>query len=133
MEYNLTQAKEEVIRAGRELLESGLIARTWGNISARISDSRFVITPSGLSYDSLTPDDIVEVDIEDCAWEGDVKPSSEKGVHAAAYRQRPDVHFVLHTHQDYATALSVLGRDYVLRQTGKGGARDRADGWERMR
>ena len=115
MSYSLQEAGELVIRAGKELLASGLIARTWGNISARISDSQFLITPSGMAYDNLRPEDLVVVGIQDGSWEGIVKPSSEKGVHAAAYRQRPDVNFVLHTHQDYATALSVLGRDFVFR------------------
>ncbi len=111
MAYDIKEGKEQVIRAGLELLKSGLIARTWGNISARISDTQFVITPSGLAYDSLTPDDIVVVNIADCSYEGSVKPSSEKGVHAAAYRNRPDVNFVIHTHQNYASAVSALRVD----------------------
>ncbi|MBR6512201.1 MAG: class II aldolase/adducin family protein, partial [Clostridia bacterium] len=47
MAYKINEAKALVIDAGKELLESGLIARTWGNVSARISDTQFVITPSG--------------------------------------------------------------------------------------
>ncbi|MCR5032330.1 MAG: class II aldolase/adducin family protein [Lachnospiraceae bacterium] len=108
MAYEIKEGKELVIRAGLELLKTGLIARTWGNISARISDTQFVITPSGRAYDALTPDDIVVVNIADCSYEGSVKPSSEKGVHAAAYRNRPDVNFVIHTHQNYASAISAL-------------------------
>lgn len=104
------KAKEQVIRAGLELVKSGLIARTWGNISARISETQFVITPSGRAYDTLTPADIVTVNIADCSYEGNIRPSSEKGVHAAAYRQRKEVGFVIHTHQNYATDLSTLGR-----------------------
>ncbi|MCR4588630.1 MAG: class II aldolase/adducin family protein [Lachnospiraceae bacterium] len=108
MAYEIKEGKEQVIKAGLELLKTGLIARTWGNISARISDTQFVITPSGLAYDSLSPDDIVVVNIADCSYEGSVKPSSEKGVHAAAYRNRPEVNFVIHTHQNYASAVSTL-------------------------
>ncbi len=111
MAYDIQEARERVIQAGLELQNTGLIARTWGNISARISDTQFVITPSGRGYDTLTPDQIVVVNIEDCSYEGDIKPSSEKGVHAAGYRNRPDVNFVIHTHQQYATDLSILGRD----------------------
>lgn len=110
MAYQESEAKALVVEAGKKLVESGLIARTWGNISARISDTRFVITPSGRAYESLTPEDIVTVNIEDCSYEGDVKPSSEKGVHAEAYRLRPEVNFVIHTHQTNASALSILGR-----------------------
>lgn len=113
MAYELQEARELVIRAGLELLESGLIARTWGNISARISDTQFVITPSGRAYEDLTPDQIVITNIEDCSYEGSVKPSSEKWIHADAYKLRPEVNFVIHTHQNYASALSILG-DTVL-------------------
>lgn len=110
MNYDLQTARELVIQAGLELKRSGLIARTWGNISARISDSQFVITPSGRDYESLRPQDIVITNIKDCSYEGRVKPSSEKWIHAAAYAMRPEITFVIHTHQNYASALSVLGR-----------------------
>lgn len=113
MAYSLEEARNLVIKAGMELLHSGLIARTWGNISARISDTQFVITPSGRAYEDLTPEQIVITNIEDCSYEGDVKPSSEKWIHADAYRLRPDVNFVIHTHQNYASALSILGEPIV--------------------
>ena len=106
------KAQELVVKAGLELMESGLIARTWGNVSARISDNVFVITPSGIPYEKLTPDDIVEVTIDELAYdENGLKPSSEKGVHAAAYKHHPEVDFVIHTHQIAASALSVTGQD----------------------
>lgn len=111
MAYTEQEARELVIQAGLQLVKAGLIARTWGNISARISDTRFVITPSGLAYESLTPEQLVAVTIADCAYEGDIKPSSEKGIHADAYRQRPDVNFVIHTHQNKASVVGVLGCD----------------------
>ena len=117
MIYPIDEAKELVIKAGKELLKAGLIARTWGNISARISPTQFVITPSGLPYDSLTPDDIVIVSVKDGSYLSDVKPSSEKGVHAAAYRLRPEAGFIIHTHQEYATALSAIGQTFRIRQT----------------
>ncbi len=108
---DILEAKSEVVKAGLKVVESGLIARTWGNISCRVDDEYFVITPSGRSYESLTTDDIVLVRIEDCAYESDIKPSSEKGVHAEAYKHRPDVNFVIHTHQKNASAVSFLGYD----------------------
>ena len=111
MIFSIEEAKEFVIKAGLELLSAGLVARTWGNISARISDTQFVITPSGRSYDSLTKDDIVVVNIADGSYEGEIKPSGEKGVHAAVYELRQSVNFVIHTHQNYASALSILGKN----------------------
>lgn len=111
MAYNIQEAKELVVEAGKKLLETGLIARTWGNVSARISDTQFVITPSGRAYETLTPDDIVVVNIADCSYDGDIKPSSEKGVHADAYRLRPDENFVIHTHQIKASVVGAAGKN----------------------
>ena len=110
--YDEKTARELVIEAGHRLLENKLIARTWGNISARVSENEFVITPSGRAYDSLKPEELVLVHANDLSYEGENKPSSEKGIHAHAYLLRPDVNFVIHTHQLYATALSVEGKGY---------------------
>jgi len=111
MAYEIEEAKRLVVEAGKKLIETGLIARTWGNVSARISDTQFVITPSGRAYETLTPEEIVVVNIDDCSYEGDIKPSSEKGVHAAAYRHHPTVDFVIHTHQKAATIVSITGME----------------------
>lgn len=100
------QAKELVIKAGLELVHAGLVARTWGNVSCRIDALTFAVTPSGKAYESLTPADIVVCRIEDASYTGTVKPSSEKGIHALVYRSRPDVGFVIHTHQKYASVAS---------------------------
>ena len=108
---DILEAKQIVIKAGHELLKAGLIVRTWGNISCRVSDTQFVITPSGRAYEDLTPDDIVLVNIADCSYDGDVKPSSEKGIHASCYELRPDCNFVIHTHQANASIVSALGYD----------------------
>ncbi len=106
-------AKESVVAAGKRLVESGLIARTWGNVSCRISESHFAITPSGRDYMSLTPDEIVTVAILDCSYSGNIKPSSEKGIHADVYKHDPDINFVIHTHQDNASVISTLGLDSI--------------------
>jgi len=106
MYYSETEARKLVVEAGHRLLENKLIARTWGNISARISKDEFIITPSGRAYDSLTPADLVKVRIKDCSYTGTVKPSSEKGAHAAAYALRNHTGFIIHTHQYYASAVA---------------------------
>lgn len=100
------EIRDLVIEAGHELVEKKLIARTWGNISARLDDEYFVITPSGRAYEDLTPEDLVKVKISDCTYDGDIKPSSEKGIHQAAYVLRPDVNVVIHTHQFFASTVS---------------------------
>lgn len=107
MAYDVEEAKKLVVEAGKKLLETGLIARTWGNVSARISDTQFVITPSGRAYDTLTPEEVVVVNIDDCSHEGDIKPSSEKGIHADAYKHHPLVNFVIHTHKRLLLLLAL--------------------------
>ncbi len=111
------QAKEQVVKAGKQLVESGLIVRTWGNVSCRISSTQFAITPSGLPYETLTPAEIVVVNIADASYEGNIKPSSEKGFHAAIYKQRNDVNFIVHTHQAAASALSPLQMDFEVKNS----------------
>ncbi len=108
---DILEAKKIVVEAGKQLVSTGLIARTWGNVSCRVSDTQFVITPSGKAYEGLTPDDIVLVNMADLSYEGDIKPSSEKGIHAQCYLHRPEINFVIHTHQANASAISALGRD----------------------
>ncbi|MDD4629946.1 MAG: class II aldolase/adducin family protein [Eubacteriales bacterium] len=107
----IKQAKELVIKAGHELVRTGLIARTWGNVSCRIDENRFVITPSGREYHTLTTDDIVEVNIEDLSYSGSIIPSSEKGIHRAVYQLYPKNNFVIHTHQENASAISAARID----------------------
>jgi len=102
-------AKKEVLIACEELVKLGLVARTWGNISCRIDEKRFAITPSGIGYDRLTPDTIAVIDIDTLKYDGKIKPSSEKKIHAAAYKLNSQINFVIHTHQTYASCLSVAG------------------------
>ena len=100
------ELRQQIIDACLYLQKTGLIARTWGNVSARLNDEEFIITPSGLAYDQTTPEDLVIVKIADCSYDDNQrKPSSEKGVHASAYKLRPDVNFIVHTHQYYASAV----------------------------
>lgn len=103
---DIIKAKSWVLDAGLRLVESGLIARTWGNVSCRVDEESFVITPSGRSYSSLTAKDLVQVKIKDLSYQGEIKPSSEKGIHAAVYELYPDINFVIHTHQENASVIA---------------------------
>lgn len=109
----IQQAKEQVVLAGRELVRAGLIARTWGNVSCRIDGSSFAVTPSGRAYETLTPKEIVLCRIADASYEGEIKPSSERGAHALVYRTHPHAGFVIHTHQLWASAVSACGLDAI--------------------
>ena len=104
---NDNELRQLVADTGRELLKKGLVARTWGNISARKDATKFAISPSGLGYENMQGEDVPIYDMENETWEGMRKPSSEKKIHAAAYRIYPDVDFVIHTHQDFATAVGL--------------------------
>lgn len=104
----IDEAKDKVIKAGIKLLETGLITRTWGNVSCRVDDSRYVITPSGRDYSSLSIDDVVLVNIKRDSYIGNVKPSSEKGIHSEVYKRFKDINFVIHTHQLNASVVSAV-------------------------
>lgn len=110
---DIQEKKELVCSSGLRLISEGLIARTWGNISVRVDDDSFVITPSGLAYETLGPGEVIQVRIEDLGYEGDIKPSSEKGIHAGAYRMDPETNAVIHTHQIYAS-IAAAARCNVL-------------------
>ena len=107
----LQEIKESVAETGRILLAKKLVARTWGNFSCRIDAAHFAITPSGLGYENLKASDIPLYNMEDETYLGPVKPSSEKRIHAACYAQYSDVNFVVHTHQNYGTAIGLVGAD----------------------
>ena len=100
--------KAEVLHIGHTLLDKGLVAGTWGNISARIPETQLVaVTPSGKNYREITVDDIVIVDITGAVIEGQFKPSSELPLHLAVYHSRNDIQAIVHTHSVFASACAV--------------------------
>ena len=107
---DVTQLRQAVVEAGRQMFERGLVAGTWGNISIR-SDSgdQIAVTPSGRPYTELQPADIVLVSPDGHLLAGQ-RPSSELPLHLAIYAARPDVFAVVHTHSIYATACAVAGK-----------------------
>lgn len=109
MKKDIEQAKQTVAGLGKKMLESGLVAGTWGNISCRIlGEDLVVITPSGMDYANIQPSDMVLLDLAGQVIEGSRKPSSEAPLHLAIYRKRKDVAGIVHTHSEVATAFSVL-------------------------
>ena len=98
-----------ICETGRELLENGLVARTWGNVSARADGGHYLVTPSGMDYGSIAPEDIALCDLATGKWTGSRRPSGERAVHALAYSMFEDVNFVIHTHQTYASTLGLCG------------------------
>jgi L-ribulose-5-phosphate 4-epimerase len=103
--------KKLVAELNKELPKNRLVTMTSGNVSGRDSSSGLVaIKPSGISFEALTPDDIVIVDLDGCVVEGSRKPSVDTATHLYIYRHRPDVNGIVHTHSNYATSFAALGQ-----------------------
>jgi L-fuculose-phosphate aldolase len=88
------------------LLKENLVSGTWGNISNRLDEQHIIVTPSGKPYDSLVPEDMVVVNIDDLSYEGYLKPSGETSIHAAIYKDRPEINSIVHTHSLYASVIA---------------------------
>jgi L-ribulose-5-phosphate 4-epimerase len=108
----LEELKLQVYQANIELPNRGLVTYTWGNVSG-IDRSRglFVIKPSGVDYELLTPEDMVVIDMEGKKVEGrDNKPSSDTSTHLELYRAFPTIGGVVHTHSPWATSWAQASR-----------------------
>lgn len=92
--------------AGVRMLEENLVQGTWGNISIRLDEKHALVTPSGLDYVVMTPDDLPVVDIETLEWTGPRKPTSERKIHAAILRARPEINVVLHSHPTWGATFA---------------------------
>lgn len=102
--------RSALIATCREMNNTGINQGTSGNASVRCGADRLLITPSGLDYQAMTPDDIVELDTTGRVLGGIRRPSSEWHFHAAILKTRPEISAVVHTHSPHATALSCLRR-----------------------
>lgn len=109
----LEDLKKKVYKANMDLVRHGLVIFTWGNVSG-IDRERglVVIKPSGVDYDTMTPDDMVVVDLHTGeVVEGSLRPSSDTPTHLVLYRAWPEIGGVVHTHSTYATAWAQAGID----------------------
>ena len=109
----LEELKKKVYEANMDLVRHGLVIFTWGNVSG-IDRERglVVIKPSGVDYDTMTPDDMVVVDLHTGeVVEGSLRPSSDTPTHLVLYRAWPEIGGVVHTHSTYATAWAQAGID----------------------
>jgi L-ribulose-5-phosphate 4-epimerase len=102
-------AKQKVVQTAQGLVHKGFLMATGGNISIRIlGGEAFVITPSNFDYMKMTPDDVCILDWDLNLLEGKWKPSVEAAMHGAIYQVRGDVNAIVHTHQVYASALTLI-------------------------
>lgn len=107
----LEQLKEQVCKANLELPRYGLVTFTWGNVSGIDRESGLVvIKPSGVSYDGMTADDMVVLDLEGNIVEGRYKPSSDTPTHIALYKAFSALGGVVHTHSRWATTFAQMGK-----------------------
>ena len=95
----------ELVHVAQALDRAGLCPSTSGNVSARWRDG-LLITPTGLPYAKMRPEDVVELDLSGARRAGTLDPSSEWPLHSGIYKARPDAEAIIHTHSPMATALS---------------------------
>lgn len=107
----LEELKKAVCEANKELPKYGLVTFTWGNVSAIDREKGlFVIKPSGVEYDALTPEDMVVVDLDGKKVEGRYNPSSDTATHAELYKAFLEIGGIVHTHSSYATSWAQAER-----------------------
>ena len=107
----LEELKQKVYEANMLLPAYHLVTFTWGNVSAIDRESGlFVIKPSGVDYDKLSPEDMVVVDLEGNVVEGKYRPSSDTPTHLVLYKRFPQIGGIVHTHSPFATSWAQAGR-----------------------
>jgi L-fuculose-phosphate aldolase len=101
--------KSQVCEIGKRIYEKGFVASNDGNISVRIDEDTFLVTPTGVSKGFMTPEMLIKVDGEGNLLEGERKPTSEIKMHLRVYKERPEIKSVVHVHPPYATAFAIAG------------------------
>lgn len=101
--------KRQIVKTAQELVQKGYLMATGGNLSLRLpGQAGLAITPSNYDYLKMTPDDVCILDFDLNLLEGELKPSVESAMHGAVYQVRGDVNAIIHTHQVYASALTLI-------------------------
>lgn len=105
----LQTERQAVADACRQLLETGLVRGTSGNVSVRdVHSGLFAMTPSGTGYGSMTADDVAVMTVDGTVVDGRLQPTTEAVMHLEVYRARSDVNAVVHTHSPFATTFAAL-------------------------
>lgn len=97
--------RQEIINTALAFNRTGLSVGRSGNLSVRNSQG-FLITPSGLPYPEMTPESLIQMDLDGRVLAGDLEPSSEWHFHRAIYLARPEAEAIVHVHSPYATGLA---------------------------
>lgn len=105
----LQTERQAVAEACRELIATGLVRGTSGNVSVRDPDTGlFAMTPSGTSYATISPQDVALVTVDGEVVEGRLMPTTEAIMHLEIYRARHELNAVVHTHSPFATTFAAL-------------------------
>ncbi len=105
----LDSLKKQIVETAQVLVQKGYLMATGGNLSLRVpGQDCFAITPSNYDYLKMTPEDVCVLDFDLNLIEGHLKPSVESARHGAIYQVRPDVNAIIHTHQVYTSALTLI-------------------------
>lgn len=111
------EARKALLKCVLRLYHKGLIQLNSGNVSVRVSNEHLAITPTGISYDDMSEEDLVVIDLNGGAVEGKYKPSSETPMHTTVYKNIPDVKAIVHTHSPFALAFAAVGRSIPVIST----------------
>ncbi len=111
MQNDYNTLREALVKAGMKLVEQGLVSRTWGNISVKVSDTEMLVTPSGKLYEDLKPADMVVVNFVKDKYNKNEKPSSEYKMHSGIYLDRKEINTIIHTHQMNASTCAAARRE----------------------
>lgn len=104
--------KQFIVESGLRMLKSGLTVETWGNIAVRDTETGLIyLTPSGMAYDSIRPEDVVVVNDKCEIVDGFRKPTIEAGMHVHILNSRPEINAVVHTHPIYSQVFAAMHRD----------------------
>ncbi len=111
MEESVTEEalRQEIVDYGMKCYSSGFVTETEGNLSIRVTEDRFLITPSHVPYEKRQPEDVVLIDKEGEVISGERRPTSETRMHLGVFRARSDVNAIVHAHPLYCTMLAVMG------------------------
>lgn len=101
--------KLEIIAVANEIKRIGLVQLTGGNVSVRKENGDIIVTPSGMPYETMTPEQMLVLDQSGKVIEGSLRPSVDTVALKYIYDHRPDINAIIHTHQPYATAVGLLG------------------------
>ena len=112
------QVRAEIVLYGALLWQRGLVAGSSGNVSVRLGDGTIVVTPAGRALRDVQADELVRTDAAGVPLAAGARPTSELPLHVAAYRVRPDIRCVVHTHPVYCTAWSKTGALFPLDTVG---------------